>query len=227
MKYHDKSMFPPADSADEYGIVAASDFLNCDMLIDAYSHGIFPWPFGEEERYIPWCAPLERGVIMIDDFHIPHGVRRDMKKWSFSFAVDRNFKEVITSCAAAVRKDQDGTWITSGIIETYCQFHRLGYAHSFEAYDEQGNLAGGLYGISVGRIFCGESMFYRVSGASKFAFVKMAEFLKNAGVKVIDTQMVTNATAAFGAKEIPSAEYISLLKQYGGDPLVFENGASE
>lgn len=219
MKYQDETIFPAPQSADENGIVAVSRSMNCAMLIDAYSHGIFPWPFGEGEEYIPWCAPLERGVIMLDEFHIPHGVKRDMKKCEFSFAVDRNFKEVITSCAAVERKGQDGTWITQLVIDTYCKFHALGYAHSFEAYDRSGNLAGGLYGISVGRIFCGESMFYRVSGASKFAFVKMAEFLEARGVKVIDTQMVTNATRAFGAKEIPSAQYIDLLELYGGNPL--------
>ena len=219
MRYQDKSIFPLPTDTDDDGIVAFSTALSCEMLIDAYSHGIFPWPFGEGEDYIPWCSPVERGVLMIEDFHIPHGTRRDMKKWNFNFAVDRNFEEVITSCAKAQRPDQDGTWITPAIIETYIKFHRLGYAHSFEAYDENNNLAGGLYGISVGRIFCGESMFHHVSGASKFAFINMVEFLKNKGAVIIDTQMVTNATGAFGAKEIPREKYIELLKKYGGDPL--------
>ena len=219
MKYQDNSLFPPPESCDEYGIVALSAAVNCEMLIDAYSHGIFPWPFGEGEKYIPWCSPPERGIIMLDEFHVPHGVKRDLKKWNFSFAVDQNFPAVIKECARAVRPGEDGTWITSQIISSYCQFHKLGYAHSFETYDENGNLAGGLYGISVGRIFCGESMFYKVSGASKFAFVKMAEFLKEKGVVLIDTQMVTNATGAFGAHEIPQKEYIKLLKKYGGNPL--------
>ena len=219
MRYQDKSIFPLPTDTDDDGIVAFSTAINCEMLIDAYSHGIFPWPFGEGEDYIPWCSPVERGVLMIEDFQIPHGTRRDMKKWNFNFAVDRNFEEVITSCAKAQRPDQDGTWITPAIIETYIEFHRLGYAHSFEAYDENNNLAGGLYGISVGRIFCGESMFHHVSGASKFAFINMVEFLKNKGAVIIDTQMVTNATGAFGAKEIPREKYIELLKKYGGDPL--------
>ena len=219
MKYSDPSIFPPPETCDEYGIVAFSGSLNCDMLIDAYSHGIFPWPFGEGEEYIPWCSPPERGVIMIDEFHIPHGVKRDMKKWNFSFAVDRDFNSVIRECAAAVRPGEDGTWITGKIIEAYNKFHRLGYAHSFETYDADGNLVGGLYGISIGRIFCGESMFFKVSGASKFAFVKMAEFLKERKVAVIDTQMVTNATAAFGAHMVPQEKYLKLLEKYGGNPL--------
>ena len=219
MRYQDKSIFPIPTDTDDDGIVAFSTAINCEMLIDAYSHGIFPWPFGEGEDYIPWCSPVERGVLMIEDFHIPHGTRRDMKKWNFNFAVDRNFKEVITSCAEAQRPDQDGTWITPAIIETYIEFHRLGYAHSFETYDENNNLVGGLYGISVGRIFCGESMFHHVSGASKFAFINMVEFLKSKGAAVIDTQMVTNATGAFGAKEILREKYLELLKKYGGAPL--------
>lgn len=219
MRYQDKSIFPIPTDTDDDGIVAFSTAINCEMLIDAYSHGIFPWPFGEGEDYIPWCSPVERGVLMIEDFHIPHGTRRDMKKWNFNFAVDRNFEEVITSCAKAQRPDQDGTWITPAIIETYIKFHRLGYAHSFETYDADNNLVGGLYGISIGKIFCGESMFHHVSGASKFAFINMVEFLKNKGAVIIDTQMVTNATGAFGAKEIPREKYIELLKKYGGDPL--------
>ena len=217
----DKSLFPSPDQADEDGIVAYSKHINTAMLADAYSHGIFPWPFGEEYDMIPWCAPLMRGVIFIENFHIPSSFSREMKKLDFTCRVDHDFASVIKACAAAERPDQDGTWITSQIIETYCKFHQMGYAHSFETYDAAGALIGGLYGISVGRVFCGESMFYKVSGASKFAFVKMAEILKSLGVVLIDTQVVTNATAAFGAGEIPSERYIQLLKQYGGKPLDF------
>ncbi|MBR1951964.1 MAG: leucyl/phenylalanyl-tRNA--protein transferase [Lentisphaeria bacterium] len=219
----DESIFPPPDMADENGIVAVSREIHPGMLIDAYSHGIFPWPFGDEYDFIPWCAPLERGVIPIEEFHIPSSFLRKMKKLDFSLRVDHDFPAVIKACAAAERPEQEGTWITAQIIDAYCRFHKMGYAHSFETYDSSGNLVGGLYGISVGRIFCGESMFYKVSGASKFAFVKMAEILKTLGVVLIDTQMVTNATASFGAREIPSAEYICLLKKYGGKPLNFSD----
>lgn len=212
-----ESIFPPPETADENGIVAVSRSLNCAMLRDAYLHGLFPWPFGDEYDFIPWCAPLKRGVIMMDEFHIPKSFLREMKKLDFTLKIDHDFRSVITACAGARRKGQDGTWITSQMIEAYCEFHRQGYAHSFETYDREGNLAGGLYGVENGKIFCGESMFYKVSGASKFAFVKMAEHLKARGIKIIDTQMVTAATAAFGAKEIPSAEYIKLLRRYGED----------
>ena len=216
------SIFPSPENADENGIVALSESLNCAMLIDAYQHGIFPWPFGENVPYIPWASPAERGVLFCDQLHIPKSFQRELKKNLFTFKVDSAFEEVITNCARAERPDQDDTWITTEMIKAYTGFHRLNYAHSFEAYDKNGQLAGGLYGISVGRIFCGESMFYRVSGASKFAFVKMVEFLKNNGVILIDTQMVTNATAAFGAKLICRADYLALLDQYGGEPLDFK-----
>lgn len=216
------SLFPPPESADEDGIVALSRGLNCAMLADAYCHGIFPWPFGEDAAYIPWASPEMRGVLFCDELHIPKSLQRELKKPRFTFKVDTAFEEVITNCARAERPGQDDTWITSEMIKVYCQFHRLNYAHSFEAYDENGVLAGGLYGISVGKIFCGESMFFRVSGASKFAFVRMVEFLKSRGVILIDTQMVTNATAAFGAKLISRADYLALLDQYGGEPLDFK-----
>ena len=222
-----KSIFPPPDCADENGIVAVSREIHPEMLKDSYAHGIFPWPFGEEYDFIPWCAPLMRGVIMLDRFHIPSSFVREMKKLKFTCRVDQNFSEVIRACAAAERPEQSGTWITQEITDAYCRFHQMGYAHSFETYDESNQLVGGLYGISVGRIFCGESMFYKVSGASKFAFVKMADVLKALGVVLIDTQMVTNATAAFGAVEIPSKEYIRLLKEYGGKPLDFSRFAQE
>ena len=218
------SSFPPPESADRHGIVALSRSLNCEMLADAYQHGIFPWPFGEDADYIPWTSPEQRGILFCDRLHIPKSLQRELKKNRFTFKVDTAFEEVITNCACAERPDQDGTWITQEVIKVYTEFHRLNYAHSFEAYDEDGTLAGGLYGISVGRIFCGESMFFRVSGASKFAFVKMVEFLKDRGVVLIDTQVVTNATAAFGAEFISRKEYLTLLEQYGGEPLDFRGG---
>ena len=216
-----KSIFPPPDCADENGIVAVSREIHPDMLKDAYAHGIFPWPFGEEYDFIPWCAPLMRGVIMLDRFHIPSSFVREMKKLKFTCRVDYNFPAVIRACAAAERPEQSGTWITQEITDAYCRFHQMGYAHSFETYDESNRIVGCLYGISVGRIFCGESMFYKVSGASKFAFVKMVEFLKAHGVVLIDTQMVTNATASFGARLVSRTDYLALLRIYGGEPLDF------
>ena len=197
MAVPEKSIFPPVEEADENGIVAISDHISSGMLADAYAHGIFPWPFGEGE-VIPWMFPPMRGVILREEFHIRKSLARELKKYPFILKIDHDFPAVITD----------------EVIRAYCEFHRQGFAHSFEAYLPDGTLAGGLYGILAGRIFCGESMFYRISGASKFAFVKMAEILFAHGVEVIDTQMVTEATAAFGAKEISGSDYLSLLKKY-------------
>lgn len=220
---NDESIFPPALSADndaDDGLVGYSQGLDWRMLADAYRHGIFPWPW-DDSGLIPWAAPRRRGVLKLSEVHLAERLRRDLKKMTFTFAVDRDFSGVIRGCAAAERPGQEGTWITPEIIAAYEEFHRRGYAHSFEARTAAGELAGGLYGVSVGRIFCGESMFYRVSGASKFAFVRMTEYLRRLGVVWLDTQMVTGATAYFGAREIPSAEYLEILREYGGEPLVF------
>ena len=217
----DTSIFPDPLCADEDGIVAVSRTIDPEMLTDAYYHGIFPWPFGEGHRLIPWCAPHRRGVIFLNEFHIPGSFERELKKNRFTLRVDHDFSAVICGCAAAPRKGQDGTWITSQVIAAYTKLHQMGYAHSIEAYTPDGELAGGLYGISIGRIFCGESMFFRISGASKFALVSLAQILKKLGAKLIDTQMVTPLTAAFGAKEIPSREYLKLLKVLRGEPLDF------
>ncbi len=218
----DKSIFPSPLEADENGIVAFSFHIHVNMLKDAYRHGIFPWPC--EERTILWAAPRMRGVLPLEEVHIPDRLKRDMKKYEqkFDFRIDTAFSEVIRACAASPRPEQEGTWITSKIIQGYEAFYKAGYVHSFEAFSrETGKLAGGLYGVSVGKIFCGESMFYRESGASKFAFVKMTECLKKLGVELLDTQMVTNATMYFGAREIPSEDYLKQLKRLGGPPLDF------
>jgi len=209
--------FPPVSAADAFGVLLITEDLNVDMLIDAYARGIFPWPC--DEKHILWCTPPARGVLPLDKFHIPRSFESDMKKLPFEFKVNRNFDKVIDACAEVPRPGQDGTWITPKLLAAYKYFHRCGYAHSFETYDEHGELAGGMYGVSVNRIFCGESMFFRKSGASKFALVKAVEYLKAREVVLLDTQVVTPTTALFGAREIPRAEYMKLLSEYGGLPL--------
>lgn len=213
------AIFPdPRNIVDDH--VGISRDLNCEMLIEAYSCGIFPWPY--EENSILWSSPRQRGILHLEDFHIPRSLSREMKKFPFQLRINSAFSEVICNCAAAERPGQDGSWITSKIIRTYNEFHRLKMAHSFEAWMPDGTLAGGLYGIVCGRIFCGESMFYKVSGASKFCFVKLVEELKKHEFALIDTQMVTPLTGAFGAKELPCREYFALLDEYGAAPAPFE-----
>lgn len=205
------SMFPPAETSDEDGVIGFSYDLDCDMLIDAYYHGIFPWPY--EEKSILWSSPKMRGVLPVDKFHIPKSLMRELKKNPFVVRADTRFDDVIEACASAERPDGPGTWITGKMLAAYKEFHRLGYAHSFEAFTGTGELAGGLYGVVIGKVFCGESMFFRVSGASKIAFCRAAEAMRSVGIELIDTQMVTNLTASFGAYEIPQAEYLKMLSR--------------
>ena len=207
----DESIFPdPETSADEEGVVGFSYDLNAAMLQDAYSHGIFPWPFDDE--VIPWVSPPMRGVIPLEEFHIPKSFRRELRKCQFELRTDTAFAEVIRGCATQERPD-GGTWITPKIIRAYCELHEAGWAHSFETWNiVTGQLVGGLYGVSVGKIFSGESMFHRETGASKFALVGAAEELRRRGVTVLDTEMVTSTTALFGAREVPRAQFLQWLR---------------
>lgn len=222
-------LFPPVSEAEEDGILCISDVISVPLLMNAYWHGIFPWPW--DESCFPWAAPPVRGVIPLDEFHIPKSFLREMKKLPFELRIDTAFREVVQCCAQQERPGQDGTWITSLMLEAYCDFHAAGWAHSFEVWNrESGRLAGGLYGVSLGGIFCGESMFYHESGASKFALVKLAQTLKKCGASMIDTQQVTNATAPFGAREIPRAQYMKLLRKLRSLPLNTEtliNGCND
>ena len=203
------------------GVIAISADLNTDMLRNAYWNGFFPWPC--EEENVLWSFPDPRGILPVADLHIPHGVKRELKKYhrTFELRIDTVFDDVIRACAAAERPGQDGTWITRKLVAAYGQFHREGFVHSFEAWQE-GRLCGGLYGVSLGRIFCGESMFFHVSGASKFAFLGMMDVLQRCGVELIDTQMVTPMTESFGAVEIPAEDYLTRLAALRGEPLTTE-----
>ena len=207
-----KSIFPPATEGDEDGVVAISRNVTPEMLLDAYYHGIFPWPF--EEASVLWCSPKRRGILPIDEVHIPKSLARVVKQKRFKVSVDTCFEQVIDACATVSRPDGPGTWITRKMRRAYGEFHRLGYAHSFESFNAEGRLVGGLYGVLLGRLFCGESMFHYENDASKVAFCAMVDILGKHGVQLIDTQMVTPATAIFGAREIPIEEYLRLLEQY-------------
>lgn len=169
------------------------------VLVGAYSQGVFPMA---DQGEIVWFAPLKRGVIPLDErFHVPHGLKRAMKKRPFEVCWDRDFRAVMEGCA-----DRDETWIDEVILESYCMLHRAGYAHSVECWDEEG-LQGGLYGVALGRGFFGESMFSRKSDASKVALVHLVESLRLSGFRLLDTQWITPHLARFGAEEIPREEY--------------------
>ncbi len=175
-----------------------------EFLLEAYRRGIFPMAMDDGE--IGWFSPDPRAIIPLDDhFHIPHGLRRALKRNRFELRFDTVFGEVMHACA-----DRGETWISGEIIETYCELHRLGFAHSVEAWLD-GELVGGLYGVSLGGAFFGESMFHRHTDASKIALVALVERLRERGYKLLDTQWLTPHLQTFGACEISRAAYLRRL----------------
>ncbi len=203
-------LFPDVSLANKDGILCISYDISVEMLLNAYSHGIFPWPI--DDSLIPWSAPKQRGILNIDSMHISKRLLRHFKKSKFQFRVNTNFEDVIVNCAKATRKSQTGTWITNNMIEAYIQLHKVGYAVSFETYSNN-LLVGGMYGVFIGKYFAGESMFFKESNASKFAFVNACKYLKSQGLKWIDIQMVTPLTKAFGGIEINRDEFMKKLQK--------------
>jgi leucyl/phenylalanyl-tRNA--protein transferase len=181
--------------------------LSSRLLLAAYSQGIFPMAVNDHGE-IGWFSPDPRAIIPLDDrFHIPHGLRRTLKAAKFQIAVDQDFEAVIRACATS----HGSTWISKEIIRSYCRLHREGHAHSVEAR-LQGELTGGLYGVHLGGAFFGESMFHRVTDASKVALVALVERLRQGGFLLLDTQWLTPHLARFGACEVPRSEYLRRLE---------------
>ena len=176
-----------------------------NILLGAYAEGVFPMA---EDGEIHWFSPVMRGVIPIDDeFHIPHGLKRSLKKEPYEVKMDTDFRGVIQGCS-----EREETWIDDVIQDSYCELHKLGFAHSVECYDEEG-LQGGLYGVSLGRAFFGESMFSRKPDASKIALVHLVEWMRENDYLLLDTQWMTEHLLQFGGKEIPREEYLKLLSE--------------
>lgn len=206
---NEKLDFPPVEGAED-GIVAVGGDLSPERLLLAYQRGIFPW-YSEEEPII-WHSPEERFVLMPDDLHISRSMRRVIHSGKFSITFDTNFSFVIQQCAQIERKEQDGTWITNDMIRAYTELHQFGYAHSAEVWSDN-KIVGGVYGVSIGKCFFAESMFHTESNASKFAIIKLVEFLKQHDFLFIDAQVYTEHVATLGAKEIPRPVFIDLLQQ--------------
>lgn len=202
--------FPsPRDTMDE-GILDLSDDLSVDRLLEAYSFGIFPWPF--QDLPTVWYSPERRGVVDFADWHVPKSLRKFEAKSGFSYSMNRAFDQVILGCAESPRPGQSGTWITSKLVNAYKAFHKAGYAHSLEVWKED-RLVGGLYGVYVAGVFCGESMFFREDNASKCALVRMVDFLQEQGLQWMDIQMVTPLLENFGGKYISRDEFLNRLEQ--------------
>lgn len=200
--------FPSTAQASGEGIVAMGGNLSPGMLLSAYRQSIFPW-YSEGEPIL-WWSPDPRLVLFPEKLHISHSMVRLFKKNHFSYTVDQKFEQVMRSCGAVVRKGQDATWITEDMIEGYTTLYRLGFAHSVEVWLD-GGLVGGLYGISLGSVFFGESMFSKVSNASKAGYILFVKALIRLAFSLIDCQVYTPHLVSLGAEEISRQNYISLL----------------
>lgn len=206
----EEPIFPDPEEADPDGLLAVGGDLSPQRLLNAYCNGIFPWY--AEDSPILWWATNPRLVLKPEDFHIPRSLRRVMNKNLFTFTMDKDFKSVIEGCAQAPRPDQEGTWIVEEMKEAYILLHELGYAHSVEVWQE-GDLVGGLYGVSLGSGFFGESMFYSVPDASKAAFCILVEQLKAWGFSFIDCQQTTHHLIRFGAREMQRFRFMAMLRE--------------
>jgi leucyl/phenylalanyl-tRNA--protein transferase len=206
----DEPYFPPVDEAEPDGLVAIGGDLSVERLLQAYSQGIFPW-FVEDEDFF-WYSPDPRLVLLPGQYKTQDSLRRIIRKNLFEVRFDTDFGQVIRSCSLAGRPGQDGTWISCEFIEAYTELHRRGFAHSVETY-HNGNLVGGLYGLSIGAAFFGESMFFTMSNASKVAFQSLVEHCKQQEVKFIDCQVETSHLVSLGAGLIPRKDYLLMLEE--------------
>lgn len=206
----DDILFPPPHLARADGLLAVGGDLSEKRLLLAYEMGIFPWY--SEAQPILWWSPDPRLVLYPGELRISRSLKKTLKKNLFHITMDLAFDQVIQSCAR-VRLDQyEATWIVDDMIDAYIRLHQAGYAHSVEAWHEN-TLAGGLYGVSVGGCFFGESMFTRISNASKVAFVYFVEYLRHRSFKLIDCQVTTNHLIRFGAREIPRRRFLKELQE--------------
>ncbi len=195
----------PPEQADEDGFVGLGGDLDPPCLLRAYSEGVFPW-FNEGDPIL-WWSPDPRAIFQLEDFHISRRLQRTIRSGKFQITFNRDFAAVIRSCADRA----EGTWITSSMIDAYERLHRMGHAHSAEAWQDS-ELAGGVYGVAIGGFFAAESMFFRKTDGSKVALAALVERLKLQGYELLDTQLVTAHTSSLGAIEIPRQAYLRRLR---------------
>lgn len=202
--------FPPASTADMQGIVAMGGNLSPGMLLSAYEQGLFPWYSQGEPIY--WWSLDPRFVLYPEKLKISKSMKKLFKKQPWTFSLDQAFPQVIRSCKKVPREGQEGTWITEEMEQAYCELHRLGYAHSAEIWEDE-QLVGGLYGVSLGRVFFGESMFAFSSNASKAAFIQLTTILQALEFPFIDCQQHTAHLESLGAEDLPRDRFIDQLKE--------------
>lgn len=211
-----KIVFPPVETASEDGLVAVGGDLEIDTLLEAYRQGIFPWPISTYPLNMnmphTWFSPNPRGILQFKDLHVSRSFVKFLKKTPFHVTFNNSFEEVVKQCAAMVRKDQPGTWITPDIIKAYTNLFDAGHAYSVEVW-HQDRLVGGLYGVIIGEFISGESMFMLEDNASKQGFYALLAHLQDKGLRWIDTQMVTPVVQQFGGRYIPRTVFIKRLQE--------------
>lgn len=214
--HNQPSRFPPAGDAEPEGLLAIGGRLTPDWLLDAYSHGIFPWP-EDEQSPVYWWSPDPRAIIELDDLYVSRRLARRLRSGRFEVTFDRAFDRVMLGCAD---RPGQGTWITDGILAAYIQMHQLGHAHSVEVWRD-GRLVGGVYGVAMGGAFAAESMFHCETDASKVALYHLVSHLKRRGFQLLDIQQWTAHTGSLGAIEIPRKEFLNRLAAARELPVVF------
>ncbi len=212
LHYIDRSRFPDPRDTTEEGVLAVGGDLGPELLLDAYIHGIFPWPVVSDSNAVTlWFSPLERALIEPETFHISRRLRQTLRSGKFHVTIDRAFREVITNCATVKRPDEDGTWITDEIIRGFCEFHEFGFAHSVEVWHDD-RLVGGLYGEALGSYFVGESKFHFETDASKVALAWLVRHLQTLGFTLIDAQVANSHTEQFNLHIVPREEFLTRLR---------------
>jgi leucyl/phenylalanyl-tRNA---protein transferase len=202
--------FPPVELAQPDGLLAIGGDLSSERLLLAYRSGIFPW---YEGQFILWWSPDPRFVLFPGELKISKSMKVLLNKNAFEFTINKSFKQVIQNCKEVKRPGQIGTWITDEVESAYVHMHNLGYAFSAEAWKD-GGLVGGVYGIKLGKVFFGESMFSKTSNASKYAFIKFVEYLQQQGVEMIDCQVYTQHLGSLGARMIPRQKFLNYLGKF-------------
>ncbi len=202
-------IFPEIETTSKEGVIAVGGDLSPARLLLAYRSGIFPW-FNDDEPII-WWAPNPRMVLFLDELKVSKSMRTVLNRNLFEITFNTNFKAVILNCKQIEREGQPGTWITTEMADAYCKLHELGIAKSVEVW-QNGELVGGLYGIDLGHIFCGESMFSKVSNASKVAFITLVNQLKKENYALLDCQVYNEHLASLGCREIDRSDFMQILK---------------
>jgi len=192
-------------------VVSFGTQLTAETVAEAYRKGIFPWY--TKGVPLPWHCPQQRAVLDFGRLHIPRSLRKERQKGPYLFTIDNDFRSVIKACAAVKRPDQGGTWITAKFIDVYCELHETGMAHSVEAWDSDGKLVGGLYGVDAGGVFCGESMFHIAPNASKLALLFLIDHMEGRGATWLDAQVMTPHLEALGAIDISRGDFLDRLKE--------------